>query len=117
MASFASGFSPLVLLFMSFLCPDLLSAEVFIDTQLTGIVAPKHRKSPPCRQNPLAATPRNPDQQREHSIYWKADEETLKKQLLRLFGCDGQLPGKLPAERSDGYPPRRDNLCIKSRSV
>ncbi len=45
--------------------------------------------------NPLSHTVRNPDQQRDRSIYWKANEEALKNLLFRLFGCEAELPCKL----------------------
>jgi hypothetical protein len=59
--------------------------------------------------NPLSTTPRNPDQQREHSVYWKADEEALKKQLFRLFGCENELPCKLAPDPTDANENESEN--------
>jgi hypothetical protein len=47
--------------------------------------------------DPLSPTPRHPDQLPERTHYYRADEEALKKSLLRLFGHDGHLPWKLKA--------------------
>jgi hypothetical protein len=41
----------------------------------------------------LSPTPSNPDQQRESSSYWKAEEESLKNLLFRLFVAAGSCPG------------------------
>jgi len=68
---------------------------------------------PDSRARPIPnTTPGNPDQQRERSVYYKADEEALKATLFRIFGTDDQLPWKLPAEdrNSAGYQKRHAGI-------
>jgi hypothetical protein len=45
--------------------------------------------------DPLSDSARNPDQLPEPTHYYRSDEETLKKTLLRLFGFDGRAPSML----------------------
>jgi hypothetical protein len=61
--------------------------------------------------NPLSFAPRNPNHQRDHSPYWKSDEEALKKLLLRIFGCDERLPWKVTPESSadSAHEPTEDD--------
>jgi len=59
--------------------------------------------------NPLSRTVRNPDQQRDRSIYWKANEEALKNLLFRLFGCENELPCKLTPESCSSSVPMEES--------
>lgn len=47
--------------------------------------------------DPLSDAPTSPDHQGEKSLYYRSDEELLKKSLLRFFNLDGHLPSKVLA--------------------
>ena len=48
--------------------------------------------------DPLSATPRNPDQQRDRSPYWNSGEQELKNLLARFLSCERAPPWKLMGE-------------------
>jgi len=51
--------------------------------------------------DPLSETPRNPDQLPEPTTYYRGDEESLKRVLLRLFVFDGHISSKPMSQPDD----------------